>query len=298
MAENGYLKSMGTLFKFLLGFIGILGFLYWWYLYAPATNTPFAPSSIPIVQDTTTDTTVVAQSSQEAYGAKRQETYVLGDQLVPLVLEQVRAGALYHKRQLGDTGIYQLANWHQTTVQQNHYLSIQLYLASELVVYLYEADSSQAWVGLVRQFIGTTSSEAQDSLMDLNADGHLDYWVYLPYALGVVENSHVVFIQDTAQQQLKIRYDLPNATFYPEEAVVRGLDYCGDDQFYLYTYRWVGTDLETVEHIEPVPCASAPDYLVRKVWRDSANWIVTDDTIIDSVPIENRNMDHAKWITY
>ena len=38
---------MGHLLKFIIGFTGMIALLYWIHVYAPYTNTPFAPSQQP-----------------------------------------------------------------------------------------------------------------------------------------------------------------------------------------------------------------------------------------------------------
>lgn len=303
---------MGTLLRFLVGFGGTLIFLYWLYFYAPATNTPFAPStsytprihapyspslnvltkdndSITMLYTTHADTLLPYPASP---CASQQECNYLdslrSEQVLSRLLAQVRAGrteetwrqwmAKDTMMSIHDEGV--ASQYRTDTVNHRIYLRIKIYSFQGHRQYLYHAVDT----GWRRDVYYANDSEVYltDSLIDLNGDGHADYWIhYYPSAGSHPREVYQVYSYRPTTQHMEFVAELLNPTFYPEEGLIRGFGYGYIEEVDWWTYRWNSYQLDTVEIIEQ-PYGEHKDSLpiVRYYWENG----MRKRAIIESVP--------------
>lgn len=226
---------------------------------------------------------------------------------IALVMEEVAAGNLSGTRHFKPDVRIDYAHkksidvwWKVEEVPQGKYLRIKTYTKMGGYVYTYQARPT-GWERVVYyHWQDDTFDYLGDSLQDLNGDGYTDYWIYGYSSVGCcLRHSYALFCYLPDSQKLEAVGEVLNPTFYPEEGIIRGIDYGFPEEVALYTLKWENYQLEDLEWIAPEwrgGLGGGPIYQTRYV--TTAQGRDTLHTQIDSVPAAYRVIKDADVIGY
>lgn len=134
----------------------------------------------------------------------------------------------------------------------------------------------------------TGLSSVGDTLRDINGDDFKDFLVWgYPTSGCCPRESFSVFLYQSQTGQLTTGYELINASFFPKEKIIRGLEYGHPGEVPLYKYKWNGLQVDTIEFIYP--------YLKQKGKFIKYNSPSKKGIVLKSLPKEYRKIGGIDW---
>jgi hypothetical protein len=92
----------------------------------------------------------------------------------------------------------------------------------------------------------------RDSITDINGDSFNDFFVHWYPSSGCCErNVYDVYLFRERNGTFCPKKEFMNPIFFPEQRLIRGMEY-GHDPGY-YTYKWRGFQIDTIERVYPNP---------------------------------------------
>ena len=98
-----------------------------------------------------------------------------------------------------------------------------------------------------------------DSIFDANGDGindfNIDWWTTGAFGSSII----YIYLFDPKTEKFSTAYNFSNATFYPKEKIIRGVQAGFGGISGLYKMKWVGDKSDKTEDIEYI----YPDYTTK-----------------------------------
>ena len=138
-----------------------------------------------------------------------------------------------------------------------------------------------------------------DTIFDVNGDGTKDFLVKShPLSSCCRANIYNIYLSPAAKKEVVTSYiDLVNPTFYPQEKLIRGVEYGHPGWTGLYKYRWRGERLDTLEYIYPNPTTKGCTFI--KMHTSSDFFLKRNDirkgTRLPSLPEEYKTVEDLDW---
>ncbi len=134
-----------------------------------------------------------------------------------------------------------------------------------------------------------------DTIFDVNGDGTKDFLVKSYPSSGCCRaNIYNIFLSPAAKREVITSYiDLVNPTFYPQEKLIRGVEYDQPGYAGLYKYRWKGEYLDTLEYIYPDPTTKGRSFI--KTHTSAYFFDKKKGTHISSLPEEYKTVEDLDW---
>ena len=130
------------------------------------------------------------------------------------------------------------------------------------------------------------------TIKDINGDGKKDFLRgYYPLAGCCRRNCVVAYLYNN-DAGFSEGFDFENPTFYPDEKIVRGVEYGHPGEVPLYKYKWTGNSLDTIEYIYPADTLKKKFYSVKK-WEYLE--IPDKRVTLTSVPAEYTKIKDYDW---
>lgn len=139
-----------------------------------------------------------------------------------------------------------------------------------------------------------------DTFRDVNGDRRLDYLSrhYPPVGVCCLRNIDCIHLYDSLAERLNdgiVSSELYNATYYPEEGIIRGVAFGHSLEAPLYKARFKGHGVEMVEYLFPYPppwVETSNEASERQVY---IRWWTGGTEVLYSVPEEYRTVDALYW---
>ena len=111
-------------------------------------------------------------------------------------------------------------------------------------------------------------------------------------------NGYDIYLSPAAKKEVVTNYiDLVNPTFYPQEKLIRGVQYGHPGWTGLYKYRWRGERLDTLEYIYPDPTTKGRAFI--KMHTSSDFFLKRNDIRkgirLPSLPEEYKTVEDLDW---
>ena len=134
-----------------------------------------------------------------------------------------------------------------------------------------------------------------DTIFDVNGDGTKDLLVKSYPSSGCCRaNIYNIFLSPAAKREVITSYiHLVNPTFYPQEKLIRGVEYDQPGYAGLYKYRWRGEYLDTLEYIYPDPTTKGRSFI--KTHTSAYFFDKKKGTHISSLPEEYKTVEDLDW---
>ncbi len=134
-----------------------------------------------------------------------------------------------------------------------------------------------------------------DTIFDVNGDGTKDFLVeYYPLSGCCRRESYDIYLSPVAKKELVTSYIvLINPTFYPQEKLVRGVEYGHPGWAGLYKYCWRGEKLDTLEYIYPDPTSKGRTFIKTQMSHDSSQ--KRKKICLSSLPEEYKTVKDLDW---
>lgn len=88
------------------------------------------------------------------------------------------------------------------------------------------------------------------SIKDVNGDHRRDFLVHwYPMAGCCLADLYHVWLYNQKTGKFSVNHEFINPTFFPEEGIIRGLDYGQPGEAGLYKFKWKGLRIDTIEFI-------------------------------------------------
>jgi len=130
-----------------------------------------------------------------------------------------------------------------------------------------------------------------DSIRDVNGDGYSDFLVHWQPVSGCcLRDIYEVFLYHPENGVFSESFELVNPVFYPKEYLVRGLEYGHLGEAGVYTYRWQGSRLDTVEYVYP---SREHNGVFKRVRSAGYRTTATDTEMLHRFPDEYRDLPYA-----
>ncbi len=95
-------------------------------------------------------------------------------------------------------------------------------------------------------------SYQNDTIRDINGDRQPDYLVHWYPSSGCCRrNVYNVYLYKPETGNFSNDYEFINPTFFPDEKLIRGVEYGHPGSVELYKYKWNGFQVDTIEYIYP-----------------------------------------------
>lgn len=137
--------------------------------------------------------------------------------------------------------------------------------------------------------------DPRDTLIDVNGDGLNDFIVkWYPSSGCCLANINDVFLNKRSSKGFSDKIELLNPNFYPNDRIIRGVDYGHPGKVSLYKYKWNNYAIDTIEFITPYFKDKRKFIKSKKpVYKPTPD----DGTLLDTVPDEYKNIEGFDWFT-
>ena len=168
-----------------------------------------------------------------------------------------------------------------------HSINIDVYLVSNNK--LKNVLSHQEW----------SLTYVSDTLKDVNGDGYKDFVLNWYGSNGCCLKAFSdVFLFQKDKGDFTEYFEFINPTFYPKEKVIRGVCYGHPGETEMYTYRWDGNSIDTVEYVyfEKNDTGEKTGKIIRSKHKpySSLNQKIKR---LDSIPNEYKEIEGYDWFT-
>ena len=135
-----------------------------------------------------------------------------------------------------------------------------------------------------------------DTIIDINGDNQLDILTnFYPSSGCCRRNSFWIRLFDTQNRKFAEKIRMINPTFYPEEKIVRGINYGHPGEVPIYKMKWRGIRLDTVEYIHPFPKEKGKFLITKKYEIYPQRQLPPKGKIIYSLPKEYEDIESIEW---
>jgi hypothetical protein len=158
-----------------------------------------------------------------------------------------------------------------------------------VLINIYELKNNKLEPLIYRNQDGMTYLD--DTIRDVNGDGRKDFLVHWYPSSGCCRrNVYNVYLQDN-QGKFSKDYEFINPTFYPDEKIIRGVQYgYGAD---LYKYKWNNLNVDTIEFIKKDTEKPNKYYITKK--SDYNNPPIVKNRIVNKIPKEYKEIIDIDW---
>jgi len=134
----------------------------------------------------------------------------------------------------------------------------------------------------------------ESSIKDINGDKYKDLVIPDPSDNGCCRaNVYQVFLNKDNKGTFTEKKQFMNPTFFPNEKIIRGVDYGHPGTVALYKLKWVGFDTKAVEFIYPNIDDTKHRSFIKTKKRYPSSKIEQEK--LDEVPDEYHNINHYDW---
>jgi len=142
--------------------------------------------------------------------------------------------------------------------------------------------------------IGSTPDN--DSIKDVNGDQYKDFLVHwYPYSDCCRRHIVNVYLYKPNTGSFSKKYEFINPTFFPEEKLIRGLEFGKPGKIGLYKYAWNGLTVDTLEFVYPNP--NDRDKFI-KTKTQTRNATEEDGTVLNNLPAEYKRIEGIDWFLH
>ncbi|OQP61891.1 hypothetical protein A3860_30985 [Niastella vici] len=142
--------------------------------------------------------------------------------------------------------------------------------------------------------IGSTHDE--DSIKDVNGDQYKDFLVHwYPYSDCCRRHIVNVFLYKPNTGSFSRKFEFINPTFFPEEKIVRGLEFGKPGKIGLYKYKWNELTVDTLEFV--YPDLNNPGKFI-KTKTQTKNPTADDGTVLNGLPAEYKRIESIDWFLH
>ncbi|MDO4880693.1 MAG: hypothetical protein Q3983_05385 [Capnocytophaga sp.] len=136
---------------------------------------------------------------------------------------------------------------------QNFYAIIYTKAIGIIVVDLYKLTKNNSFEQKISSESFSELVQPMDTIFDANGDGEKDFLInFYPASGCCMRDVYIVYLSPNKKEgKITNSLEFMNPTFFPEEQVIRGVDYGHPGEVGLYTYRWKGEEVDTLEYIYP-----------------------------------------------
>ena len=132
-----------------------------------------------------------------------------------------------------------------------------------------------------------------DSIADVNGDHQKDFLLnWYPESGCCARNVFNVYLYIPINGTFTKKYQVINPNFFPKERLIRGVGYGHPGEVPLYTYKWNGVKLDTIEYIYPADTLKKKFYRVKN-YQDLNN--PKKRQTLSSIPKEYKIIDAYDW---
>lgn len=142
-----------------------------------------------------------------------------------------------------------------------------------------------------REQLGMTYID--DMVRDVNGDGFKDFSVHwYPESGCCARNVYNVFLYNPQSGSFTQGDEFINPTFFPQEKIIRGVEYGHPGEVGLYKYRWNGIRVDTVEFIYPYMNLKGKFIKTRTRHYKPKK---SDGVVLKALPKEYRRIENIQW---
>lgn len=163
--------------------------------------------------------------------------------------------------------------------------------ATYLNVYLLQANDFK----LVIEREQNEMTYINDTLKDVNGDAYKDFLVHwYPSSGCCLAEMYNVYLYQPEFGNFTNYYKFINPTFFPDEKIIRGLEYGQPGEAGLYKYKWNGLQVDTLEFVNPY--FNQKDKFVKTL-KQKYRPTKEDGIVLSKLPKEYNNIDSnsLKW---
>ncbi len=130
----------------------------------------------------------------------------------------------------------------------------------------------------------------RDTIFDVNGDGFKDFLVHWYPASGCCERDiYSVYLNSPNKSKFAKEFEFINPNFFPKEKIIRGRSYGRNAP--LYTFKWIGYKVDTIEFIYFPDPKSGNQFIRRK--SDDEN---EKGEKIKKLPAEYEKLGYGKYL--
>lgn len=142
-----------------------------------------------------------------------------------------------------------------------------------------------------REQLGMTYID--NMVRDVNGDGFKDFSVHwYPSSGCCARNVYDVFLYNPKSGSFTQGYKFINPTFFPQEKIIRGVEYGHPGEVGLYKYRWNGIRVNTIEFIYPYMNPNGKFIRTRTRHYKTKQ---SDGVVLKALPKEYRRIESVEW---
>lgn len=135
-----------------------------------------------------------------------------------------------------------------------------------------------------------------DTIRDVNGDNQFDVLIkFYPSSGCCRRNSFWVRLFDDRTKEFTERMRMINPTFYPDEKIVRGVNYGHPGEVPVYKMKWNKNKLDTIEYIYPFPDEKGKFLVTKKHEIYPQRYTPPRGEIIYSLPKEYKDIESIEW---
>jgi len=173
----------------------------------------------------------------------------------------------------------------------SYYFSINIY-----------SIENEKFIKVVSDKIDSNDGIDPTEIWDINGDGLKDLIVHwYPESGCCLRDVNYVYLLRPNRKSFSLNYEFINPTFFPQEKIIRGVDYGHAEYTDLYKFRWRGDKVDTLEYVYYERIENKKTGMEEKTGRVVISKKAFDNKEIiarlNSVPKEFRNIFGYFWFT-
>lgn len=171
------------------------------------------------------------------------------------------------------------------------HLVLRSHVDWRMILYIYRVESTGKMIRVMRDD-WSDLAYIKDSVTDINGDGVNDFVInWYPISGCCARNNFHVYLYQK-DNTFSNYFDFINPDFFPKEKLIRGVGYGHPGEVPLYTYKWNGVKLDTIEYIYPADTLKKKFYRVKN-YQDLNN--PKKRQTLSSIPKEYKTIDAYDW---
>lgn len=178
--------------------------------------------------------------------------------------------------------------------QNKKHLLIRRISSTQTFCSIYLLDNDNFKKVCEQEQMGSTHDE--DSIKDVNGDQYKDFLVHwYPYSDCCRRHIVNVYLYKPNTGSFSRKYELINPTFFPDEKIIRGLEFGKPGKIGLYKFKWNGLTVDTLEFV--YPDLNNPGKFI-KTKTQTKNPTADDGTVLNDLPGEYKRIESIDWFLH